>query len=153
MADDLSALRKEWGGFESEHGSYFTIKVLGGEWSVNRIRKVASDISVQPKDKQVSLWCKSVGWPPAPGQRNFAVSKFGMENARMLAEELCRKGNFFLGSWVDEGSPDGFSFGPLCGAYTELQEYTEWLEGLPLNSASLKAAFVLRGLVPLDVPK
>ena len=153
MADDLSALRQQWAGLESEHESFFNIKVLGGEWSVSRFRKVATDISVQAKDTYIDLWCKSAGWPPAPGQRHFSVAKCGMENARMLGEELCRRGNFFLGSWVDQGSPGGLNFQPLCGACKSPQEYTDWFEALPLSSVSAKAAFVMRNLCPLPVPE
>ena len=115
------------------HGAgdlYFSVKVLGGDWSVARFGKTATDSGSYPKDKSTSLCCKAVGWPLAPGQKSFACSKFGMEASRRLAEELTRRANYFIGAWIDAGSPSGYSFEP----YRTPQDYSDWFDGLPLSS-------------------
>ena len=151
VAAELSSLREEVG-----HGSsvgHFTVKVLGGDWSVTRFHKGATDIGVYPKDKATGNWCKGVGWPPSPGQKSFSVSKFGTENARQLASEMCRLANYYITSWIERGSPGGFDFEGLKGAYVPSLEYQAWVDSLPLNSDAFKAAVVIRKLCPLPVPQ
>ena len=137
------------------HGAgalYFSVRVRGGDWSVARFRQVAKDIGSYPRDKSTSLWCKAVGWHPAPGQKSFATSKFGMEAARRLAEEVIRCANYFIGAWIDAGSPSGCSFEELVAGYRSPQEYSDWFDDLPLNSDASKAAMTIRGLAPQLVP-
>ena len=144
----LQSLRDEWGGFGDET-FHFTVRVLGGQWSVNLRRKLTTDIGAYSKDKATGLWCKAVGWPMA---KSFAVAKYGLHNARVLSEEMCRLGNYFLGAWTAAGNPTPFSFDHLKGAYQSPPEYLQWFEGLPLNSDAIKAAFLVRDLCPGPVP-
>ena len=153
VAADLQALRDEVADGQPEVQSHFHVKVLGGDWSVSRFGKVCTDIGSFPKDKSTQLWCKAVGWPPSPGQKSFAVSKFGMEGSRQLAEELCCRANYFMSSWVAAGSPSPFAFQDLAAAYRLRPEFQSWLDDLPLNSEVAKAALVISGLVPLPVPE
>ena len=72
-------------------------------------------------------------------------------NARMLAEEVVRRGDFFFGQWVDAGSPALFDFSPLVATYRLSPEWQDWLDDLVLSSASSQAAFSVMELVPLPL--
>ena len=151
VSNELSALRDTVG-----HGSgpgHFTVKVLGGEWSLTRFQKAATDIGVYPKDKATDIWCKGVGWPPSPGQKSFSVSKFGQENAHQLATAMCRLANYYITSWIDQGSPSGFSFELLKGAYVPGPDYHAWVDTLPVNGEAFKAAALISRLCPNPVPE
>ena len=150
VSEQLMNLREEVG-----HGAsadVFNLKVLGGPWSIQRSKQMATDVGCIPKDGEVRLWCSAVGWPPAPGQRNFAVRKFGIEGARMLASEMCRRGNHFMSAWEQAGKPGGFDFQPVAASYMTNDEHEAWFDTLPVRSDCFKAAMVIRGLVPQPVP-
>ena len=130
--------------------SYFRIRVLGGEWSMKLFGKTTTDVGCYAKDRSTKTWCDVVGWPKA---RSFAVQKFaGVENARMLAEEVRRKSDFFMTAWVDAGSPSPFAFEDCKHSYRSPDEWTEWMDSLPLDSESCKAALDITGMCPRSVP-
>ena len=82
-----------------------------------------------------------------------------MVSSRILAEEVVRRGDDFVGAWVGAGSPAVYDFNPLVIAYRPTAEYEQWLDDLPLDSWSSKAALAIRDLVPpplleeFDVPR
>ena len=146
VSGQLDALREEAG-----HGSgaeYFCVRVLGGDWSAGR----PTDIGSYPRDKEASLWSKAVGWPPSPGQKSFSVNKFGLVGARMLAEELTRKANHFMGGWTDAGAPSGFTFDVIAQTYQSPREYLDWWDTCTIGGPAFTAATVLRTMQPLPVP-
>ena len=153
VSDELQELREQVAAAQPDSESHFHVKVLGGDWSVSRSRKVCSDIGVYPRDKSTQLWCKAVGWPPKGGHKYFAVAKFGMEGSRHLAEEMCRKANYFMSCWVAAGSPAPFAFHDLSAAYRPPREFSDWFDELPLNGDAAKAVLIIHGLVPLPVPE
>ena len=153
VAADLEAMRQQWaGGVGGVEESYFNVRILGGEWSVSKFKTQAKDIGSYPKDKSTSLWCSAVGWPPPAGQKSFSVAKFGMMGARHLAEEMSRRGSYFMHAWVSAGAPAPFSFSPLLGGYKAPDDYTNWFEDLPVTSECCKAAMVIMDLCPNDMP-
>ena len=100
VAAELESVKSQLETFKDEN-AFFKTRVLGGQWSA-RLRLVpATDIGAYPKDKMFENWCKLVSWPVA---RSFALTKFGAENSRQLAEEMCRKGSFVCavvgGQWI-----------------------------------------------------
>ena len=76
-----------------------------------------------------------------------------VEHARRLAEEVCRRGNFFIKGWTDAGSPQGFRFGTIKAAYVTTASYSVWFDSLALTSNASKAAFEIRDLCPQPVPE
>ena len=72
-------------------------------------------------------------------------------NARMLAEEVVRRGDLFFGQWVDAGSPDAFDFNPFVPTYRSSAEWQGWFDDLALSSATSQAAFSIKDLVPLPL--
>ena len=150
VSEQLMNLRAEVG--HEATADFFNVKVLGGDWSVQRFMQMAKDVSCRPKDHSVKVWMAAVGWPPAPGQRHLAVKKFGLEGARMLASEMCRRGNHFMGAWEQAGSPGGFDFDLVAASYRANGEYEAWTDTLHVTSEGFKASMVIRGLVPQPVP-
>ena len=71
--------------------------------------------------------------------------------ARHLAEEVCRKGNYFMNCWVKARSPNVFCFKDVIGAYPENFEFIDWLTEQPLDSACFSAGVGVRALVPSDM--
>ena len=153
VSEQLQTMRADVAKDQTEGEKYFHVKVLGRDKSQTRFRGMCTDIGVAPSDRQVQLWCTGVGWPPKPGQKSFAVHKFGMQGARFLAEELCRRSNYFMSSWVGLNSPTPFSFTELAQAYRLSREFSDWLDELPINSDAVKAALIIGGLVPSPVPE
>ena len=127
VATELEALRND---SVDSVDSYFRVRVLGGEWSVTLFRTVAKDIGAYPKNKDAVSWCQAVGWPPGGarnGMRSFAVSFYGLDWAKHLAEEMCRLGDYYIRCWVAAGSPTPYDFVPVKAGYVSTREYIQWL--------------------------
>ena len=149
---ELSAVGEQVAADQPEGELYFQVKIFVRDKSQTRFAGLCTDVGVAPKDKSTQLWASAIGWPPKPGHRSFAVATYSMHGARMLSEELCRRSNFFISSWVAAGSPAPFSFQDLAAAYQQAPEFRAWLDDLPLNSDCAKAALVIGDLIPLPVP-
>ena len=128
--------------------SFFKMRVLGGLWSVQLQKTLTTDFGSYAKDKSIALWCQKVQFPE---RKSFSVNRYGFSNARVLAEEVVRRGDYFLGGWVDAGSPVPFDFTALAVAYEPIDEFVQWFDDLPLDSWSSKAAFGLSDLTPMPV--
>ena len=149
VSEELSSLREQYGGFEEE-ASYFTVRVLGGDWSILKRNVPCTDVGSYSIEKSTERWCSGVGWP---ARKSFAVRKHGgVANARKLAEEMCRRGNFFIKSWIDAGSVGGFDFQTVKPAYSAPKSYDDWIDTLPVSSAAFKSALEVRDLCPIPVP-
>ena len=150
VSAELLGLKEQFAGFDEE-GTYFTVRVLGGQWSIQQRRVPCTDIGAYAIERTTKLWCNGVGWPAA---KSFAVKKHqGVENARILSEEMCRLGNWYIKAWVEAGSPQGFSFDHVKASYRSPSHYTEWFDNLSVSSAAYKAAFELTQLCPCPVPQ
>ena len=149
VADDLSSLREQYAGFD-DVASYFTVRVLGGAWSISKRNVPCTDVGSYAIERSTERWCSGVGWP---ARKSFAVRKHGgVANARALAEEMCRRGNFFIKAWIDAGSVGGFDFQPVKPAYRAPPSYEDWLDSLPVSSDAFKSAMEVRDLCPIRVP-
>ena len=148
-AAELQTLKEQ--NEEPDHEvTHSTVRVLGGQWSVKRSNQSATDIGAFSKDKTTSSWCAGVGWPAS---KTFALRKHGgAENSRRLSEEVCRRGNYFLKTWIDAGSVAPFSFAAIKPGYKPPPSYETWVDGLPINSEAFKAAMAVRDLCPRDIP-
>ena len=153
VREQLQTLREDLAEEQTEGEIYSHVKVLGRDKSQTRFRGMCTDMGVAPSDRQVQLWCTAVGWPPRPGQKSFAVTKFGMQGACFLAAELCRRSNYFMSSWVALNSPTPFSFTEFAQAYRPSPEFSDWFDELPINSDAGKAALIIGGLVPAPIPE
>ena len=152
VASELEAVKKD---VADGVVSYFKVRVLGGEWSMALFRKVTKDIGAYPKNQDVVRWCQTVGWPPGGsrnGVRSFAVSKYGVDGARHLADEMCRMGDYYMHSWVSGGCRTPFDFAPIKAADVSTREYVQWFEDVPLASPASRVAFEIRDFVPAPVP-
>ena len=124
------------------------MRVLGGLWSVKLQKTLTTDFGSYAKDKSIASWCEKAQFPE---RKSFSVNRYGFSNARVLAEEVVRRGDYFLAGWVDAGSPVPFDFTELGVAYQPPAEYEQWFDDLPLDSWSSKAAFGLRELSPMPL--
>ena len=112
--------------------------------------KTVTDVGCYAKDRTTETWCLACGWPAA---RSFAVTKFrGIDNCRMLAEEVRRKGDYFYQCWLNAGSPAPFSFDDCHHGYRTTDEYSDWFDELMMSTECSKAAFELRGMCPRPLP-
>ena len=152
----LEAQRAEVAASNRDGGdSHFKLRVLGGEWSVRLKKTITTDFGSYAKDKSVVRWCDLTGFPE---RKSFAVNRYGLHNARVLAEEVVRRGDHFFDGWVQEGSPAPFDFSALAASYVSPPDYLQWFDEQALNSWSARAAFEVRELVPMalvediDVP-
>jgi len=147
---ELVGLKEQFGGFDEE-GTLFTVRVLGGPWSIETRRVPCTDIGAYAIEKSTQLWCRAVGWPQA---KSFAVRKHGgVENSRHLSEEMCRRGNSFIKAWIDAGSPSGYSFDHVKLSYRSPDSYSDWFDGLSVRSNAWKAASEMVELCPIPVPE
>ena len=146
---ELSALRAELSA-DDDSSKHFKVRALGGEWSKKLFDKSVTDIGAYARDKTIKTWCAAVGWPEA---RSFATMKYsGVRNCRMLAEEVARKGNYYLAAWEAAGSPAPWDFEHLKAGYSSTRAYEDWFNDLFLDSESSKAAFAIQVLCPLPIP-
>ena len=128
--------------------SFFKLRVLGGQWSVKLKKKLTTDFGSYAQDKSVAKWCEQTKFPE---RKSFAVNRYGLGNARVLAEEVVRRGDHFMAGWVDAGSPVPFDFSALAASYRTTAEYEQWFDDLPLDSWSSKAAFDVREIIPMPL--
>ena len=113
------------------------------------MKNITTDLGSYAKDKSIAKWCDKTRFLAST---SFLVNKYGFANARYFAEEVIRRGDYFLGAWIAAGSTVPFDFSDLRAGYTSPPEYQEWFEDLPLESHSSKAAFDFRELVPRPLP-
>ena len=147
VATALADIRAELE-FQEEDDMYFTTRVLGGRWTMANRGVPADAIGSFSRGAPTEVWCRSCRWPR---QRTFHFSKYSHEGARQLADEVCRRGNYFMNCWVKAGSPDVFCFKEVIGAYPENFEFIDWLTEQPLDSACFSAGVGVRALVPSDM--
>ena len=118
-------------------------------------RQVTKAICAYLRNQNAVHWCRAVGWLPGGsrnGVRSFAVKQYGLEGAKHLAEEMCRKGDFFVHAWIKAGSPSPFDFQPIKRAYVSTAEYMQCFDSVPLNTPAARAALEIAEFVPSPVP-
>ena len=130
-----------------EDRSYCKLKPLGGEWSIRQGKKLTTDFQSIAKDKSVAKWCENTLFP---ARKSFSTSFYGHISARMLAEEVVRRGDYF-GSWIEAGFPVPYDYYPLVPGYRTSAAYQEWLDEQPLTSLQSKQAFAVVDLIPLPL--
>ena len=145
---NLEALRAEVNEANQETRSYFALKALGGVWSVHRSKRITSDFQSMAKDKSIAGWCEKTTFP---ARKSYSTNLYGPQNARMLAEEVVRRGEYFFSAWIEAGSPVPFDSFPLALGYKSTSEYCEWFDMLPLSEPSWKAAYEIQEMVPLPL--
>ena len=116
-------------------------------------KQLATDFGSYAKDKSIAKWCDKTWWDKTgfPASKSFSVSKYGFANARNLAEEVIRRGDYFLGAWIDAGRTVPLDFSDLRAGCTSPPECQEWFEDLPLKSHSSNAAFDVGELAPCPI--
>ena len=97
----------------------------------------------------MNLWCSSSGFPRP---RSFALKRYGNEGSKMLAEEVARRGNYFMNLWIADGSPAPYSFIEAAEMYSESAAFIEWLQGQPLQSPCYVEALQIRKITPAALP-
>ena len=100
------------------------------------------------RGNDVKLWCRSTGYPQA---RTFSLRAYGHENARHMAEQVARRGNYFYSSWVDAGAPAPLDFADLAEHYNEGEEFRAWLQLQPVGSPTYREGTKLSQIVPMPV--
>ena len=128
---------------------YFKVRFCCCRWSAAKFGVPATDIGAYAKDRSTDLWCTAVGWPRA---KSYAIPRYGHDNCHHLASECVRRGNYFMQTWVGQGSPTPFDFTAVVTGYVEPPDYAQWFDGLPIDSFSFQAAMQLRDLMPRPVP-
>ena len=125
---------------------YFYTKVLGGEWAQKRVGHAASDVGSYARGNDVKLWCRSTGF--AAG-RTFSLRAYGHENARVLAEQVARRGNYFYSRWIEAGAPTPYSFDEVAENYDEGEDFAGWLQAQLVGSKTYKEALKISQMVPM----
>ena len=69
VSAQLAGLKDECSGFDEED-TFFTVRVLGGTWSIAQRRMPCTDIGAYAIEKSTQVWCSGVGWP---ARNSFAV--------------------------------------------------------------------------------
>jgi hypothetical protein len=144
VLDELELIRAEVAAGQHEGLSYFRLRALGGQWSVKLKKTLTTDFGSYAKDKSVAKWCDKTGFPE---RKSFATNRYGNANARMLAEEVQRRGNHFFSAWVAADCIVPFDFTAAAAVYSAPQEYHTWFDALPMASYSSQAAFQITNLV------
>ena len=143
--DDLAAIRAEVAAGNKEGTAYFKLRALGGLWSQKLFKKLTTDFGSYAIDKSVEKWCDQTGFP---ARKSFSTNKLGHANARMLAEEVVRRGDHFFTAWVEADCVLPFDFTAAAAVYSPPPEYHMWFDELPMNSFSSQAGFEISALVP-----
>ena len=139
------AIRAEVGEGNQETRSFFNLKALGGPWSVKQGKALTTDFQSIAKDKSIATWCANTLFPE---RKSFSTNHYGHLNARMLAEEVGRRGDYFYGAWEADECAVPYDYNPLVAGYRSPVDYQNWFDELPLNSPSARAAFEIREMVP-----
>jgi hypothetical protein len=148
VAAELADIRAELAGVEADV-CYFSTRVLGGQWTAANRGVAADAVGMFSRGLATQRWCLATEWPR---QRSYYFTKYSMLGAKQLAEEICRRGNYFMSCWVNAGQPRPFIFFAAAECYPEDFEWIEWLSEQPIESDAFAAGVHIRGLIPLDVP-
>ena len=143
--DNIAAIRAAVGEDNHETRSFFNLKALGGPWSVKQGKALTTDFQSIAKDKSIATWCANTLFPE---RKSFSTNHYGHLNARMLAEEVGRRGDYFYGAWEADECAVPYDYNPLVAGYRSPVDYINWFDELPLNSPSARAAFEIREMVP-----
>ena len=76
---------------------------------------------------------------------------YGHENARQLAEQVARRGNYFYSRWVEAGAPAPYSFDEVAENYDEGEDFTGWLQAQQVGSQTYKEALKVSQMVPVQI--
>ena len=77
VSAELHGLKEQYSGYDEVGTIYFTVRVLGGEWSITKRNVPCTDVGAYAIERTTKLWCSGVGWPSS---KSFAVRKHGGPN-------------------------------------------------------------------------
>lgn len=90
--DELQTKRTEWRAMYDLGLKHFKGGLLGGAWTKQHKRAAADSVRAFGSGKAVHAWCKKFG---LPADATFALNKFGEHAASMLANDWCRRSEYF----------------------------------------------------------
>lgn len=146
VASDLAALRRAWNYEEGDSMSFYT-RILGGGWT-QKHKGVVADGVVGTCRASARLWCSHYGWPRS---KTYFFNKYSRAGAHMLAEEYCRRGEYFFNLYVafDESGGEAFQYSEEdVAGYEDNMDFLNWFLEQPLDSPQFEAGMALRSLVP-----
>lgn len=126
---------------------YFTVRVLGGRWTMAHTGEVCDYVMGKTKGRLADQWAKGNRFPRS---KRYSINKYTAEGARMFAAEFARRGNFFCNQWVD-GWTNCDSFAHTAATNSEYPEelgFLDWACSLDVESPCFAALLELRQMYP-----
>ena len=117
--------------------TYFHLRRFGGAWTYGT--------GCFPRKGLATGWVLTYDFL---SQRSFSYSKYGVEAATMLSQELLRRANYFFYVWLLADSDDFVYEQHHLDGYEETDEWLAWCCGLDMSSAAFDAATLVRNMKP-----
>ena len=145
----LTAQRQDWDEEGRPTNEFFVLCVQEGHH--RGAEKGAREVLVRclARGHQVKAWCSAYG---LVASGNFAVAKFGMEGARVLATEWCRRMTHFYELALTDGRALGeFEYTEDHAAPEDEGVFGAYLALQPSDSAFKERAAQILAIAPLSV--
>ena len=145
---ELAAVRADLAAGDEEADEFYTLRILGGRWTLDHIGVAADAAMAAARGGLASAWATAHHFPKT---RRFNFNKYGREAARMLALEVCRGGNFCFCNQYYQYEGDYSEFRHTAAMNAEYQESPEWLDWcvtLDPEDPSFRAMLDIRALEP-----
>jgi hypothetical protein len=126
---------------------YYRATVLGGVWTANHVGEAADAAMGMARNGIATRWAQYFKFPKS---KRFHFSRYGRADARMLAQEFARRGNFFCALFVQSGLDlETFNYTQaMVNLYVESEEFIEWLLGIGFDNPAFDMGVAVRHLVP-----
>ena len=128
--------------------TFYRVVVLGGKWTKKKKKLAADAVMGAARHGNAARWAAQFSFPKS---KRFHFPLYGIDNAKMLAREFARRGNFFCFMWHDSGLPlANFNYTQaMVDSYVESAEYLDWAIGLDVDEPSFDKMVEIRRLVPV----
>ena len=147
LPEELHAVREALELDDSDAVDYFNMRILGGVWTFEHAGEVADAAMGYARGGLATAWAAAYNYPKS---KRFHFGRYGRENARMLAKEYIRKGNYFCRMWVDsDDDAEAFVYTrAMVAGYVPSYEFINWAADLAIDDPSFDMALEVRELAP-----
>ena len=141
---ELELLKDEWRNKDHDDLDFHT-RLLCGKWTKKHKGKLADACAYLARGKFVKEWCSYYGFPRS---RAFYFSKYGTEEAHILADALVRRAQYFYDIYMAQ-EDDWYVFTPEdISGYEDTLEFVNWLLQQDQYGLAYLAAMEIRKLFP-----
>ena len=130
---------------EAHVDMYFYARVRGGRWTAANRGVAADAIAGYARGGVARAFCEIFAFSK---EMSFYFGRYGEEGSRLLANEFCRRGDYFCDLWVSSSNDEFVFTQQMLDDYQDGFEFIAWLCDQPIDSVCFEKGNELRRLAP-----